>query len=55
MPIIVHCGKTLKLVCTITFSELVINVMQRHLLCLPALCQVGAVGCEGRNVSAIGG
>ena len=39
----------------INLFEFVINVMQRHLLCFPALCQVGAVGCEGRNVSSVGG
>ena len=47
--------KDIQGVSIINLSEFVINVMQRHLLCLPALCQVGAVGCEGRNVSAVGG
>ena len=55
MPIFVLFGNTSKLALSLSFFEFVINVMQRHLLCFSALCQVGAVGFGGRNVSAVGG
>ena len=43
MPNLVQCQNISKLVSSIFFFDFVIYVLQRHLLCRSALCQVGAV------------